>query len=134
VPDVAANQGAPGSAADQGVPNVAADQGAPEAPREATKAVAQGAPYNLCPGNAAQDAFKQAIDAPHDSKSFFPKRQLYQRGLTLAQQGFTVPTPHNFDKSIFGYIMNQMTAKAGIRKHGRAALMNKSAQVEALDV
>jgi hypothetical protein len=34
---------------------------------------------------------------------------------------FTLNTPRNFNKSIFGYVMNQMMAKAGIKKHGKAA-------------
>jgi len=40
-------------------------------------------------------------------------------------------------KHIFGYAMNQMTAKAGIKKHGKAAeaaLMKEFAQLEELDV
>ena len=43
----------------------------------------------------------------------------------------------NTSKHIFGYVMNQMTAKAGIKKHGKAAeaaLMREFAQLEELDV
>jgi hypothetical protein len=86
------------------------------------------------------NSFQAAIDAPHDGKSYFPPRQLIQRGLTLAQNGaerFSLTAPSDFNKSIFGYIMHQMTAQAGIKKHGKAAeeaLMNEYAQLERLDV
>ena len=55
----------------------------------------------------------------------------------MFQQGFRIAPRANFNTSIFGYIMHQMTAKAGIKKYGKAAkaaLINEFAQLEALDV
>ena len=82
---------------------------------------------------ATSEQFKQAIDAPHSNKSYFPPRQLVQRGFRT-----TMPyADDNTNKRIFGYVMNQMTAKAGIKKHGKAAeaaLMREFAQLEELDV
>ncbi|KAI2502818.1 Reverse transcriptase (RNA-dependent DNA polymerase) [Fragilaria crotonensis] len=125
----------------------ATEQGAqvdiPNAPVEAAE---QGAPveaaphYNLRPRNNAPNAFQAAIDTPHDGKSYFPPRQLAQTGFTLTQSGaerFSLTAPSDFNKSVFGYIMNQMTAQAGIKKHGKAAeaaLMNEFAQLEELEV
>jgi hypothetical protein len=146
--EAAANQGAPDEAADRGAPNEA-HQGAPDevadqgAPNEAAEQAAldEAAPhYNLRPRNNTASAFQAAIDATHDGKSYFPPRQLLQRGFTLTQCGterFSLTAPSDFDKSVFGYIMHQMTAQAGIKKHGRAAeaaLMNEFAQLEKLDV
>jgi hypothetical protein len=54
---------------DQGAPDGAADQGAP------IEAEAQTAHYNLRPRrNDVQSTFQQAINAPHDGKSYFPPR------------------------------------------------------------
>ena len=82
---------------------------------------------------ATSEQFKQAIDAPHSNKSYFPPRQFVQRGFRT-----TMPyADDNTSKHIFGYVMNQMTAKAGIKKHGKAAeaaLMREFAQLEELDV
>jgi hypothetical protein len=55
----------------------------------------------------------------------------------MFQQGFRLAPQVDFNTSIFGYIMHQMTVKAGIKKHGKAAeaaLMNEFAQLKALDV
>ena len=46
-------------------------------------------------------------------------------------------SPENWEKIVFGFVMNQMTAKAAIKKHGRAAeeaLMKEFAQLENLEV
>ncbi|KAI2510045.1 Reverse transcriptase (RNA-dependent DNA polymerase) [Fragilaria crotonensis] len=135
-----ANQGAPTEAANQGAPTEAANQGA------STEAANQGAPteaaphYNLRPRVSTPNVFQAAIDAPHNGKSYFPPRQLTQSGFTLTQRGverFSLTAPSDFNKSVFGYIMNQMTAQAGIKKHGKAAeaaLMNEFAQLEELEV
>jgi hypothetical protein len=137
------DQEASDEVADQGAPNEAAYYGAPNeaAPQAPVGAATQMAPYNLRPRNSTSDAFKQAIDTPHDGKSYFAPRQFTQKGYTLTQhgfgRGFTPKTPHDFNRYIFGYVMNQMTAKAGIKKHERAAeeaLMNEFAQLEELGV
>ena len=70
------------------------------------------------------------MDAPFSSKSYFPPQQLFQRGVPTKQGNTT-------EQYIFGFVMNQMTAKAGIRKHGKAAetaLMKEFAQLEDLSV
>jgi hypothetical protein len=85
-------------------------------------------PYNLRPrattGNTPNTVFNAAMDAPFDGKSYHPPRQLMQT--TLDRQRF-----------VFGKIMTQMSANAGIRKHGKAAeaaLMAEFAQLEDLSV
>ena len=129
-----AEEGAPDDA-ERGAPDNNAEEGAPDdedAAEDDDNAPGQGAhTYNLRarttnPGNQ----FKQAMDEPHDSKSYYPPVQLLQA---------THPTKgtDNIHKYIFGYIMNQMTAKAGIKKHGQAAvaaLMSEFAQLEDLTV
>ena len=101
---------------------MAAEEGAPE----------QGThKYNLRNRTAnPSNHFKQAMDEPHDSKSYYPPIQLLQTT--------RLPTgTDDINKYIFGYIMNQMTAKAGIKKHGQAAvaaLMKEFAQLEDLTV
>ena len=114
-----------------------------------------GAPataYGLRPRNAERaHGFRQAIDAPHDGKSYFPPRQLLQTGLKRTKpllpkkikgnakldKELRAAAPEDLEKVVFGFIMNQMTAKAAIKKHGRAAeeaLMKEFAQLEKLDV
>ena len=106
------------------------NQGAQNAP-EIPQAQEGHRPYNLRPRVGANNQFKEAMDDPHSSKSYFPPMQLVQQGTQL--------TTNATDRSqyIFGYIMNQMTAKVGIKKHGKAAeaaLMKEFAQLEDLNV
>ena len=64
------------------------------------------------------------MDAPYDTKSYHPPRQLLQ-------------TQRDKIKYIFAHVMTQMSAKAGIRKHDKAAeaaLMAEFAQLEDLSV
>jgi hypothetical protein len=56
-------------------------------------------PYNLRDRLGDQDSFKVAMDAPHSSKSYYP------------------PSVLNF---VFRYVMTQMSARVGIKKHRRA--------------
>jgi Reverse transcriptase (RNA-dependent DNA polymerase) len=80
--------------------------------------------YDLRPRHPAP-RFHDAMDNPHSSKLYYPPHtQLSQWGTTT-------------NKHIFGYVMTQMTAKAGIKKHGEAAvaaLMKEFAQLEDLGV
>ena len=83
-------------------------------------------PYNLRHqrGPATTARFNEAMDNPYDGKLCYPPTQL---------------TQHVSDtiKRVYGFIMTQMTAKAGIKKHGRAAeeaLMREFAQFETLNV
>jgi hypothetical protein len=65
--------------------------------------------------------FHDAMDNPHNGKSYYPPTQLMQL------------TTYVYD----GHVMTQMTAKAGIKKHGKAAkeaLMLEFAQLEDLSV
>ena len=64
-----------------------------------------------------------------------------QYGYALTQHaskgGFVLNTATDLIKPICGYMMNQMTAKAGIKKHGKsaeAAMMKEFAQMEELSV
>ena len=93
---------------------------AANAPREA--------PYNLRrprgPTGNRNSTFQAVMDAPFDTKSYHPPRQLLQ-------------TQRDRLKYIFAHVMTQMSAKAGIRKHGKAAeiaLVAEFAQLEDLSV
>ena len=78
--------------------------------------------YNLRQRGQGGTNFRQAIDQPHDGKSYFPPTQLTQRDVM---------------KYVYGRILTQMTTKAGIKQFGKAAveaLMQEFAQLENLDV
>jgi hypothetical protein len=98
------------------------DGGAP--PEEG--APAPGEPrYNLRERNAPRVRFRDVMDAPHG-------RQSYDTPVQLMQQGIDAQC-----KYIFGWVMNQMTAKAGIKKHGELAeiaLLKEFSQHRDLDV
>ena len=107
------------------------DQGAThEAPPDAGEPPPQM--YNLRTRVHRQGAkgFQEAIDTPHSGQSYYPPVQLFQEG----NQQFLDKT----QKLIFGHVMaQQMSAKAGIRKYGRAAeeaLMAEFAQLEDMSV
>ena len=57
------------------------------------------------------------MDVPVSSKS-------YESGLQMLQQAANKmdDSPDNIYKYIFGHVMTQMTATAGIKKHGQAAM------------
>ena len=65
------------------------------------------------------------MDAPHDRQSYHAPVQLMQQGLDAQC------------KYIFGWVMTQMTAKAGLKKHGalaETALLKEFSQQKDLDV
>ena len=81
--------------------------------------------YGLRERTGTARNFKDAMDDPHDGKSYFPPTQLTQAGLV------------DTIKFIYGKVMTQMTAKKGIKEFGQeamAALMQEFAQMENLDV
>jgi hypothetical protein len=81
--------------------------------------------YNLRDQRSQPDRLRDAMDNPHDSKSYHAPVQLLQQGLD-AQCHY-----------IFGWVMNQMTAKAGLAKHGEfaeEALLKEFMQQRDLDV
>jgi hypothetical protein len=135
------DNGAPPDGGDQGAPcegdandgdyggaSTEGDQGAPE---DGDTERGEVRPYNLRPRTDVRGTFNQAMDAPHDGRSYFPPMQLLQRGSRITSHAT------NRFRFIFGYIMNQMTATAGIKKHGKAAeaaIMREFAQLEELDV
>ena len=91
-------------------------------------AVTMPAPYNLRERKRPTTVrFNDAIDTPHNAKSYLPpNHQMHHIG---------VPRDHR--KFAFEYIMTQMSAKAGIHKHGKAAeaaLMKEFAQMKELNV
>ena len=141
----------------EGAPDEAAATGE-TAPNEAAAAPSNGGEggehtHNLRPRNIERsDVFRRAIDTPHSDKSYFPPRQLFQtgskkrtkplpakkiKGKAKMLKRLRAVSPENWEKIVFGFIMNQMTAKAAIKKHGRAAeeaLMKEFAQLENLEV
>ena len=95
------------------------------APTEADAEVEQLPRYALRPrGQARTGHFKQVMDQPHSDKSYYPPMQLMKDG-------------HVNRCVVFAHVMNQMSAKAGIRKHGKAAedaMMAEFSQMEDLNV
>jgi hypothetical protein len=83
--------------------------------------VPQTGPYNLRERKERSGGFNDTIDSPHDGKSYYPPPT------QLAQ------VDANMKKRFFGFVMTQMTAKAGLRKHGaaaEAALIQEYSQLE----
>jgi hypothetical protein len=141
----ALEEGAPDEAApeeDEGAPEE--DEGAPdEGPPEPETVLEQGAGqeappaarYNLRERTTGRTGFAHAIDDPHSSKSYLPPHQFVQQHQCGGKDDCedTMST----ERFIFGFIMTQMSAKAGIKKHGRAAeeaLLAEFAQLEELNV
>jgi Reverse transcriptase (RNA-dependent DNA polymerase) len=81
--------------------------------------------YDLRERHPRADRLRDAMDSPHDRQSYHAPVQLLHQGLD-AQCNY-----------IFGWVMTQMTAKAGLRKHGElaeAALLKEFTQQKDLDV
>jgi hypothetical protein len=81
--------------------------------------------YNLRERNTPRVRFRDAMDAPHGTQSYDTPVQLMQQGIDAQC------------KYIFGWVMNQMTAKAGLKKHGElaeVALLKEFSQQRDLDV
>ncbi|KAI2490729.1 Reverse transcriptase (RNA-dependent DNA polymerase) [Fragilaria crotonensis] len=75
--------------------------------------------------------FRNAMDEPFNNKSYFPPTQLLQAGGDI----FRYIMDMCATDPAFAYTMTQMSANAGIKKHGRKAmeaLMAKFAQLEDL--
>ena len=113
--------------------------------------------YNLRPRapTAAQQRFNAAMDEPHNAQAYYPPTQLLQvmqeNGHNLRAAVFetmldklTAPGRKRNAKEDedaflveFAYMLTQMTARAGIKKHGKAAeaaLMAEFAQLEDMTV
>ncbi|KAI2509414.1 Reverse transcriptase (RNA-dependent DNA polymerase) [Fragilaria crotonensis] len=96
-------------------------------------------PYYLRPRTVTRGTFKDAIDAPHGGQSYYPPTQLLQKALTKAslinmddRQRFAF----NFVLMHMATTCTQMSERAGLRKHGKAAeaaLMTELSQLEDLD-
>lgn len=96
--------------------------------------------YNLRHNPTATRRFNQAIDEPYSRKAYYPPTQLLQTrgglGSTETQRCHMLANTE-LRKMIFGLVMTQMSAKAGIKKHGaaaEAALMSEFTQLEDLGV
>ena len=98
--------------------------------------------YNLRERRVRNDRLRDAMDAPHDRQAYYPPTQLTQDGRET-QRKHTLPVQllhHGLDaqcKYIFGWGMTQMSAKAGLRKHGalaETALLTEFTQQRDLDV
>jgi hypothetical protein len=97
----------------------------------ASAQVAVSHTHNLCQRRVAHDSFKQFFNSPHSDKSYFPPRQFLQHGSHKSHK-----PKECMNSFIHGFIMNQMSANAGIKKHGRAAeaaLMAEFAQLEQME-
>jgi hypothetical protein len=81
--------------------------------------------YDLRERHPRADRLRDAMDSPHDRQSYHAPVQLLHQGLD-AQCNY-----------IFGWVMTQMTAKAGLKKHGvfaETALLKEFTQQKDLDV
>ena len=92
----------------------------------------EGRKYNLRQRTGQAKSFKDAIDEPHNSKSYYPASQLTQLSSIRVN-------PKKVKKAAFtfAHVLTQMSARAALRKHGQAAkdaLMEEFAQLEDLSV
>jgi hypothetical protein len=92
--------------------------------------------YHLRDRHVRTDRLRDAMDAPHNRQTYDPPVQLLQqnfgRPVQLLHQGFDSQC-----KYIFGWVMTQMTARAGLKKHGKfaqMALLKEFTQQRDLDV
>ena len=99
------------------------EPGAPETGAAVEQLEAPGAQetkrYNLRTRPSTAQTLAKAMDNPHSSKSYFPPTTLLQQKDNANER--TPMTLEEQKKFAFGFIMTQMTAKAGIKKHGVAA-------------
>ncbi|KAI2497083.1 Reverse transcriptase (RNA-dependent DNA polymerase) [Fragilaria crotonensis] len=82
--------------------------------------------YNLRERRGNTNAFRNALDNPYNSKSYFPPTQLHQ-----------LAVPIDMQKRVFAFVFTQMSARAGLKKYGQravAAMTTEFAQFEDLDV
>jgi hypothetical protein len=93
---------------------------------------ADTAGYNLRPrDNANNERFRTAMDKPYSSKSYFPPAQLLHKDI------FAYIMTQMATNTEFAVSMTQMSANAGLKKHGRKAeeaLLAEFAQLEDLGV
>jgi hypothetical protein len=76
--------------------------------------------YNLREKGDVNGGFNDAMDNPYDGRSYYAPTQLTQ-------------IDENMKKHLFGFVMTQMTAKAGLKKFGKAAeiaLLQEFGQLE----
>ncbi|KAI2499682.1 Reverse transcriptase (RNA-dependent DNA polymerase) [Fragilaria crotonensis] len=124
-------------------------QGAPEQQEQVARGDVTNHPrahptYNLRERVTRTNTFKTAIDEPHSQQSYLPpQHQMFQKGYLRDQRKFAfeyvLSRLINMTKTnkLTGYTLAQMSAKAGIRRFGKAAeaaLMKEFAQMEDLTV
>jgi hypothetical protein len=86
-------------------------------------------------GRGSASRFNAVMDDPHNTQSYDPPMQFVQKGTTGCRKHRM--TNAGKMKFVFAYVMTQMSANAGLKKHGRAAeaaLMKEFAQLEDLTV
>ena len=141
VEDIAEAQGAD-------VEDIAEVQGADEGADAFQGAPATEAAYNLRPRAPPQRNFKNAMDAPHDGQSYYPPTQLLQEAskhvsreamgkLSRTDLEAVQRFAYSFILTHMATTCTQMSERAGLRKHGKAAeaaLMTEFSQLEDLDV
>jgi hypothetical protein len=95
-------------------------------------------PYNLRRRGTPPTDFRAAIDEPHNNKSYFPPRhQMHQVGHIKIRDPHRFAFDYVFAHMTRALLFTQMSAKAAIKKHGKAAeaaLMREFGQMEDLDV
>ena len=126
-----------GAAAEQGAHEVdepMEDQGADNEVEDPTAndTEAQTGTYNLRPrGGNNRLPFRAAVDAPFSDKSYFPPTQLLYKDI------FAYIMTQAESNVEFAVAMTQMSARVGLRKHGKRAeeaLLAEFAQLEELNV
>ena len=96
--------------------------------------------YNLRARRTGTARFANAIDEPHSSKSYFPPVQLLQMAIDTLDDVDTLGDPNvtqPMRRLLFAYVLTQMSEKAGLRKHGKAAedaMLREFSQLKDLSV
>ena len=91
--------------------------------------------YNLRPrdGIPSTGAFRDAVDNPDSGQSYFPAHTLTQAGRQLLTKDIVQQLYDGSGQVTHGMTLTQMSAKAGLRKHGQRAeqaLLKEYAQLE----
>ena len=140
-----ANEGEESDANNQGAPVHGGNQGAQGKPRRQ---------YNLRDRTTASSRFRDVIDKPHSTKSYYPPAETLQahqfhqvhkmKGFASKQDKCKFAAHYvlayvatNSMKTDAGIKKTQMSFKEGLRRHGKAteaALMAEFSQLEELDV
>ena len=121
---------------DEPVTDDAGNDAEPDDPRDNLRSKL----YDLRARRTGTTRFANAIDEPHSSKSYFPPVQLLQMAIDTLDDIDTLGDPNvtqPMRRLLFAYVLTQMSEKAGLRKHGKAAedaMLREFSQLKDLSV